>query len=489
MAVLAVIAVASSCQEGMKFHPTDGGQGGTRSSSADAGIDGGGGKGRMVGSGGMPTLGSGGFGGAATSEGGSSGNPGSGAAAGGGTASGGATGTAGLPGSGGAASGGIGIGGQAGIAGAGLGGTVSGGRVGTGGVGTGGAAGKTGSGGIVGSGGAGSGTGGTMAACQSGATQCTAGNLQTCGTNGQWGTAMSCGAHRSCTGPAGTAQCTCMTDPVCKSVGNTCSGTTAVATCAMDGNGCFYQASSMSCQGGSSCSGGKCGCATGQTSCNGVCVDLQSDPNNCGACGSNSCASNSMGCKAGQCVCTATTPNGKLCRRPGDERAVCWGGACVLPAYFSGCNSAADCVPGGCTGPGGYCLGTIDVAAKVSCSNSIGSYVVCSSAEGCSAGPSVGQVQCGDGTATGTGQVTCDGPSDCPANNDCCSLPGQGTEVMHCFPQPQPGVIGSGCASWDTNPNGPQASVMCDPLNPTATCPIGKSCGPLAGTLVSFFCQ
>jgi hypothetical protein len=191
-----------------------------------------------------------------------------------------------------------------------------------------------------------------------------------------------------------------------------------------------------------------------------------------------------MGCSAGQCVCTANTPNGQFCMRPGQVRGTCWGGVCVLPAYFSGCNSAADCVPGGCTGPGGYCLGTVDVAGEVSCTANTGSYVVCPTSQGCSSGPTTGQVECGDGTGTGTGAVTCDGPSDCPANSDCCYSPAQGRT---CRAQTQPGVIGSGCPS--TGP-GSQLPNACDPLNPTANCPAGKSCvSDLEGTEVSFTCE
>lgn len=175
--------------------------------------------------------------------------------------------------------------------------------------------------------------------------------------------------------------------------------------------------------------------------------------------------------------------NGTMCIRPGQTRGTCWAGACVLPAYFSGCNTAADCVPGGCTGPGGFCLGTVDVAGQVSCSANTGSYVVCPASQGCSAGPTTGQVECGDGTGTGTGTVTCDGPNDCTGNNDCCAYPASGS---HCTAQAQPGVIGSGCPSVGP---GAQLPVLCDPLNPTAHCPAGKSCVNNVGAQVSFLCQ
>jgi hypothetical protein len=236
-------------------------------------------------------------------------------------------------------------------------------------------------------------------------------------------------------------------------------------------------------------SGGMCMCNnTELTLCNGACVNLQTNPNNCGGCGVDSCATTFMGCSAGQCVCTANTPNGNSCMRPGQVPGVCWGGVCVLPAYFSGCNTAADCVPGGCTGPGGYCLGTVDVAGEVSCSDIHGAYAVCPTYQGCTDFSSARQppfAVCGDGTGTGTGFVTCDGPNDCPVNTDCCIYPGPPTS-WQCTARTQPGVIGSGCPSLGP---GAQLPVVCDPFTPTANCPTGKSCVPSAGALVVFSCQ
>jgi hypothetical protein len=215
--------------------------------------------------------------------------------------------------------------------------------------------------------------------------------------------------------------------------------------------------------------------------CGGACVNVQSDANNCGAC-NTTCGS--LGCSAGQCGCTANTPNGVLCMRPGQVRGTCWSGACVLPQYFSGCNSAADCVPGGCTGPGGYCLGTVDVAGQVTCTANTGASVSCATSQGCSPGPSSGQVQCGDGNG-GTGNATCDGPGDCPPKSDCCAYPGSGN-VAHCAAQTTVGVIGSGCPSVGP---GSQLPNLCDPLNITANCPAGKSCATVVGAQVSFVCQ
>jgi len=260
------------------------------------------------------------------------------------------------------------------------------------------------------------------------------------------------------------------------------SGTAGSGGKTADGGSCT---NSQECQNGNCAESGSMGicCPVNYVNCGGSCVDLQSNANNCGTCGS-SCGN--LGCSSGQCGCTASTPNGTLCIRPGQTRGTCWGGACVLPAYFPGCNTADDCVPGGCTGPGGYCLGTVDVPGEVSCTAGEGSYIVCPTSQGCLPGPYVGQVQCGNGTATETGDITCDGPSDCPANSDCCVEPAG----QHCLAQPQPGVIGSGCAAFDSNPNGPQAGIVCDPLNPVTTCPAGKSCvSDFGGGQVAFLCQ
>jgi hypothetical protein len=124
------------------------------------------------------------------------------------------------------------------------------------------------------------------------------------------------------------------------------------------------------------------------------------------------------------------------------------------------------------------------VAGEVNCTDKTGSYVVCPVSQGCS--DSSGQVVCGD-ASTGAGTVTCDGPSDCAAGSDCCYYPAQGITVMRCTPQAQPGVIGSGCPT--TGP-GTQFPNACDPLNPTANCPAGKSCvSYMGGAEVSWSCQ
>ena len=400
-----------------------------------------------------------------------------------------------------------GQGGTAGLAPTGTGGTAGGGgKTGTGGsaggtagtTGTGGLAGTSGTGGLAGTSGTGglAGTGGKAGAGGGGASGSGgtgAGGTAGAGTGGTGGSACTPNASCGTTCAPGTYSCTtgtpacnqspaslgtsCGSNLICDGSGN-CVGKTA------DGGSCT---NSQVCQNGNCAKSGSTGicCPANYANCGGSCANLQSDTNNCGSCFVG-CGTD-LGCSAGVCSCTANTLNGTVCFRPGQTRGTCWTGTCTLPAYFPSCNSAADCVPGGCTSAGGYCLGTVDVAGQVSCSDKGGAYVVCPASQGCSPGPYTGQVQCGDGTSTGTGKVTCDGPSDCPGNKDCCAEPGG---IQGCLAQPQPGVIGSGCAAFDTNPNGPQATVVCDPLNPTTTCPAGKSCASVfGGALVSFLCQ
>jgi hypothetical protein len=83
---------------------------------------------------------------------------------------------------------------------------------------------------------------------------------------------------------------------------------------------------------------GACGavCPSGTSCCGGQCVDLQTDANNCGACGT-ACSSGSICCN-GQCVDLSTDFNncgtcGNMCQDPRQ----CVNGTCECPEGSRGC--------------------------------------------------------------------------------------------------------------------------------------------------------
>jgi hypothetical protein len=154
----------------------------------------------------------------------------------------------------------------------------------------------------------GMGTGGVTAACQGSQAKCSGANIQTCGTDGQWATAQACGTRRTCTGPSGSAQCTCVADAVCTSITTACSNTTTMVSCSQDGNGCFYQTSPTMCTNGA-CSGGSC--CTNQCSGAGICEN--GGPKTCTKAANGCYAWTTSTCSANQ-VCERH--NGPLCADP-----------------------------------------------------------------------------------------------------------------------------------------------------------------------------
>jgi hypothetical protein len=141
--------------------------------------------------------------------------------------------------------------------------------------------------------------------CQGNATQCSGNALQTC-TSGTWGVAVACGPLQTCTGLAGTAQCTCNADPVCITRGGTCATASTLTTCALDNDGCFYALSSVDCTNGA-CSGsaGSASCCTNACTAGATACFSSTQLGTC-ALGANGCASVSA---------AATCATGLVCER------------------------------------------------------------------------------------------------------------------------------------------------------------------------------
>lgn len=137
-------------------------------------------------------------------------------------------------------------------------------------------------------------------------------------------------------------------------------------------------------------------CAADRQRCNGACVNLLTDPANCGGCG-NTCAQNES-CVQGDCVCQ------------GANRLLCSGVCIDLATNANNCGAcgfvceSGECVNGACTCAGGQsqCL------SGCACADRIGGGKVCFKGGN-------------DGT-------NCNSDSDCPFRSLCfsinkCSIP------------------------------------------------------------------
>jgi hypothetical protein len=154
-----------------------------------------------------------------------------------------------------------------------------------------------------------------------------------------------------------TNQCTDLrTDGDCGACGNTCMGGATCQPTATDGGGSQFN----------------CACPAGTTFCNGVCVDLTSNPFHCGAC-TNKC---NTGQVCSNSACAAMCASGQsLC-----------GGACVNVATdernCGGCGATCaygqECMGGTCTNvctAGNYCGFACDGTTAASCCISFNSQV------------------------------------------------------------------------------------------------------------------
>ena len=107
------------------------------------------------------------------------------------------------------------------------------------------------------------------------------------------------------------------------------------------------------------CINGACGCPAGLMSCGGACVDITVDPQNCGAC-ANVCGAERY-CVGGNCLfacprplslcqnntlCVDTANDAKNCGSCGNVcpfARICCGGSCVSPDTAQHCGGCAAC--------------------------------------------------------------------------------------------------------------------------------------------------
>jgi hypothetical protein len=121
---------------------------------------------------------------------------------------------------------------------------------------------------------------------------------------------------------------------------------------------CRPKANGTSCSGGGTCQNGRCRCASGMSRCGGVCVNLQTDPRNCGSCGAR--CQLFAACSAGTCDCVpsscALVPNSICCGGAGgcaacsatdfvDPRDCSTGDTtpCIGPSCRSCCPAGSTC--------------------------------------------------------------------------------------------------------------------------------------------------
>ncbi len=228
------------------------------------------------------------------------------------------------------------------------------------------------------------------------------------------------------------------------------------------------------------CAAGFCSasCPSGSTACGGgdggtpACVDMMTDPTNCGACG-HACPQGE-GCSAGQCstYCYGSSTGGFACGSPSMPDG---GVNCSSCAGTTACNGI--CVtlssdPNNCGACGNVC------AAGESCTN--GSCTpLCAAGEVCAAGLCaaecpVGQTSCGSQNGTKSCVLLSSDPANCGACGSACGASEacvDGACVASCGAGA--GAADAGVASGG-GPTLPDGGVNCSYSPGTSAC--GSSC-------------
>lgn len=221
--------------------------------------------------------------------------------------------------------------------------------------------------------------------------------------------------------------------------------------------------------------GGSAGCPQGQMLCNGVCVSVSTDANNCGACGT-ACGTG-QGCINGACTCPGElTSCSGACVDTSQDPANC--GACGTI-----CSNGGLCTQGACQCQSGLTSCPSGCANLQSDGNNCGACgTVCSGGAVCSAGSCqsgctvTGETQCGTscvalasdplncgscGAACPSGQLCVNGACTCSSAQTLCggACVNTSTDASNC------GSCGNVCPSGQTCTSGacacPAGQAMC----------------------------
>jgi Cys-rich repeat protein len=285
-------------------------------------------------------------------------------------------------------------------------------------------------------------------------------------------------------GICGGAQPTCNVDTDCASSNLFCDGTTHACTAKMPNGGsctannmcssgvcstsshtCVQCNADSDCSAGNVCKANQCvpGCASGLTSCGGVCVDTKSSNNNCGVCG-NACGVG-LACRSGTCGPPTCTSNADCTSLPG---TICDtqlpSGLCVPQnSGLQGfpCNNNADCQSGTCTN--NACTAPSCPSGQTDCGG------ICVNLQNNPADCGACGATCGVGQTCNAGQCqtvtnTCTSDLNCMPGTVC------DTTVGFCVPK---GPAGTSCTANDQCQSGACTLGQC--TTPT-TCKTDADC-------------